>query len=158
MWHQWLNHNFIKLQEQFLCAKKTKTFDNNFFSSVSEFDTHSRLYHDVCVCIPLLTNKAQHIWVTSKHRLLGRQQYTHALCYSNECASTDTEEKKSYYYRIISLFSPLMSHGLLYWCPYCLSESWMCELHCCLYGGPESSRISSEISESVIWNRMRVNN
>ncbi len=24
MWHQWFNHNFMKLHEYFLCAKKTK--------------------------------------------------------------------------------------------------------------------------------------
>ncbi len=34
MWHQWFNHNFMKLWEYFLCTKKTKimTLFNAFFS------------------------------------------------------------------------------------------------------------------------------
>ncbi len=125
--------NFMKLREHFLCKKKKKTFVNNFFSSVSDFDKRSRQYHDACVCIPLLTNKAQeHLDSTSKRRLLRQQQYTYALCYSCECALTDTEEKNCWVKSLL-LFSPLMSHGLLYWCPYCLSGSWTCELHCCLW-------------------------
>ncbi len=56
MWHQWFRFNFIKLQEYFLCAKKTKITNsiNNFFSSMSVFDAHSWKYHDACVCISLL--------------------------------------------------------------------------------------------------------
>ncbi len=44
MWHQWLNLNFMKLCEYFLCTKKTKimTLFNNFFSSMSVFNTCSR--------------------------------------------------------------------------------------------------------------------
>ncbi len=38
----------MKLRENFLCAKKTKimTLFNDFFSSVSEFNAHSRQYHE----------------------------------------------------------------------------------------------------------------
>ncbi len=45
MWHQWFNCSFMKLWEYFLCTKETKimTLFKNVFSSVLEFDTHSRM-------------------------------------------------------------------------------------------------------------------
>ncbi len=52
MWHQWFSHNFMKLWEYFLCAKKTNiimTWFSNFFFSLSVFDAHSWEYHDAWV-------------------------------------------------------------------------------------------------------------
>ncbi len=49
MGHQWFNRNFMKLQELFLCAKKTKIMTQQFFSSMSVFNTCSQQYHNTCV-------------------------------------------------------------------------------------------------------------
>ncbi len=51
MWHQWLNLNFMKLQEYFLSTKKIKikALFNNFFSFMSVFDAHSQKYHNVTI-------------------------------------------------------------------------------------------------------------
>ncbi len=44
MWHQWFNHNFTKLRDYFLCAKKTKimTLFNNSspYSAILEMITY----------------------------------------------------------------------------------------------------------------------
>ncbi len=65
MWHQWFNHNVMKLWEYFLYAKKTKitTLFNDFFSSVAVFNACSQQDHYACMCIPLHVNKAQSTWV-----------------------------------------------------------------------------------------------
>ncbi len=50
----------------FVC-KENKNYDFNYFCQsfccLSVFDARSQEYHDRCVCIPLLVNKAQHIRV-----------------------------------------------------------------------------------------------
>ncbi len=65
MWHQWFNHNVMKLWEYFLYTKKTKitTLFNDFFSSVAVFNACSQQDHYACMCIPLHVNKAQRTWV-----------------------------------------------------------------------------------------------
>ncbi len=52
-WHQWFNHNF---------------------------NTHSQEYHDACVCIPLLGNKVQRIWVLRQNAGSCVSSTTHMCC------------------------------------------------------------------------------
>ncbi len=70
MWHQWLNCTSVKLQECFLCAKKTKTrtLFNNLFSSVSVFAMHSREYHNACMWCCWCTNQMRCPLFTSRGR------------------------------------------------------------------------------------------
>ncbi len=55
--------HLLKLQQYFLCAKKTKIMSlfNYFFSSVSDFKMFTTV--PKCVCILLLVNKVQCIQV-----------------------------------------------------------------------------------------------
>ncbi len=54
MWIQWLNFNFAKLRENFLCAKKTKVtlFIQQFFSPSYRLPTFWRVPQCMCALSP----------------------------------------------------------------------------------------------------------
>ncbi len=67
MWHQWFNHNFVKLQEYFLCAKKKKiTLFNHFFSSVSVSATCLWEYHNADAKKKSMWQK--YVWIHSTQK------------------------------------------------------------------------------------------
>ncbi len=77
MWYQWINYNFMKLWEYFLCVKKrkenkTKQKKMTLFNNSSPWH-HFGEYHDTCVCFPLNVNKVQRM------RVLRQQHHAHAL-------------------------------------------------------------------------------
>ncbi len=131
MWHQWFTVILWSYENTFVHKEnKLTTLFYNFvlFCVMNLTRIHESITH-TCVCIALLVNKAQAIWVlTSECRLLRHQHHMHVLCYSHERVSySDTEEKKLLN-KVLVLFSlckksilvahnimvePLMSHGTI---------------------------------------------
>ncbi len=129
------------------------------WSYENTFCVHSQEYHDGCVCILLIENKAQIIWVLHAERqLLHPQHYTHAS--RERMAKTDMEEKKllnkvvifaffahkKYSHRFITLW-------LNHWCHMDYLNNVLttflgleCGSYLAVYAGSESSQISSKIS------------
>ncbi len=44
-WHQWFNHNFMKLRELFLCAKNTKITKITLYNKITVFLLKKKYYH-----------------------------------------------------------------------------------------------------------------
>ncbi len=61
MWHQWLNFNFVKLQEYFLCSKKTKIM--TLFNNSSPPSYCLPPFWRVSQCIRTLYPKHKQCWL-----------------------------------------------------------------------------------------------
>ncbi len=163
MWHQWFNRNFMKLREYFLCTKKTKltTLFYNFVSSVSEFDTHSREYHNTCVCIALLVNKAQRIWVLRQNAGSCVISITCMCCVTLTSACRILTQKRrncwiKFFFCTQKYSRSFITLWLNHWChmdyfnnvftTFLGLECGSCIAVC---AGSESSRISSKVSSFV---------
>ncbi len=152
MWHQWLNLNFTKLQENFLCAKKTET---------TLFNNSSLLCHSL-LCIH--ESMTTHACVAADTGASVLTQNTHTLqlvVQAEECTRIHhdtvvnahqrlTEEKKNCWIKSLFLFSLSLNTKkylqsfktlrLNHWCHMdyfnnvlttflgleCVSCSWMC--------------------------------